>query len=184
MSFDIGINFRASAGFVTDGANETYSLGETYPQTRGGVTFGWDLDATPRDRNAGVDRRLAGMNSTVDGNDRTFRLDLPAAGQYTIRLAMGDIDNGSVNSKVVIKDNVTTLLTIGPHSTGVDEFYDAADASYSSANWPTSNTGAVLTFASTTLNLVVDGVPAVSNSVVAHLRVTSVDSGGYLLVAN
>ncbi len=181
---DVIIDFRASAGFVTDPAGGTYSLGETYPTTRGGVTFGWSAPATPRDRNAGVDPRLAGINRTESGVNNDFRLDLPSAGDYAIRLAMGDMDNGSVNSKVIIKDNTTTLITIGPHTTGVDQFYDAADASYTSAAWPGSNSPVTKTFATTTLIMSLIGVAGVSDAVIASLQITSVSSAGYLLVKN
>ena len=49
-----------TAGFVTDGANETYTKAlDVYPVTRGGVTFGADENLSSADRDAGVDRERA-----------------------------------------------------------------------------------------------------------------------------
>jgi hypothetical protein len=100
LSWDKGFNFRQTSGFVTDGANETYVLsGDSYPATRNGVTFGWeDAPSGDRDRNSGIDRRLAGMNfvsSAAGASAYRFRVDLPAAGDYAVRLAIGDEANGS-----------------------------------------------------------------------------------------
>ena len=78
----VGINFRATAGFVTDGAGETYSLGEAYPVTRGGQTFGFDANITAdaRDRGGTSVNKLAGK---VAAPSRTFRWDLPSTGSHT-----------------------------------------------------------------------------------------------------
>jgi hypothetical protein len=69
MPFDIGINFRASSGFVTDGSGEVPWPGEPYPTTKTAgsgqsVPAGWNvgLPANTRDWDAGNDRRLAGIN--------------------------------------------------------------------------------------------------------------------------
>src|SRR5690349_3422013 len=93
-AFSAGLNCRATSGFVTDAAPDTYCLAtDAYPVTRGGITFGYDsltnIDA--RDRNSGVDPQLAGLNFIVNsGASVTLRLDLPSTGNYSIRLAMGD----------------------------------------------------------------------------------------------
>lgn len=61
----IGVNFRNTAGLVTDGANETYSLcnSDVYATSRAGFNLGrtgGSID-TQRDREATADRRLAGV---------------------------------------------------------------------------------------------------------------------------
>src|SRR5215813_6529220 len=104
--FDFGINFRASAGFVADGANETYCLAENYPTARGGAMFGWTSGApSARDRTTSADRRLAGMNF-VSGSQGTFRIDLPAPGTYDVRLAIGETDNPQ-HAAIEVYDNTT-----------------------------------------------------------------------------
>jgi hypothetical protein len=150
----ICINFRATSGFVTDGADQTYCLGEAYPTTRAGWAFG--ITSTPggsagtADRNSGVDPRLAGINyDTAQGNIWVFRIDLPAPGNYNIRLALGDDAVGFDQNKITVKDNASTILTVGPHTTHAGSFYDASGVEYSAANWPSNNTPVIVTFAST-----------------------------------
>lgn len=181
MSWDKGFNFRGTSGFVTDGANETYVLlADTYPQTRNTVTFGWTgAPYSSEDGSASDDRRLAGQNTIDPGHTETFRVDLPSAGAYTVRLAMGHhtYGAGAPGMEIVIKDDTTALLTIGPHPTTAANYYDAADASYSAAAWPGSNTASgSLTFATTTMNVVVDGGP--DYAAIAHLFVSQVSGGG------
>ncbi len=176
MPFDCGINFRATSGFVTDGANETYSIGGVdtsfYPITRAGFTFGWVSSGAgldQRDRNAGVDRRLAGIVfSSVPGD--YFRLDLPSTGNYDIHLALGD-DSGGNPVEWKLQDT-TTLLATYTGTPGAGNFQDASGATLSAANWPGSEAPlANQTFATTQLRLVVNGS---GNNVVAHLRVVAV----------
>ncbi|HLM66577.1 MAG TPA: hypothetical protein VK358_03575, partial [Longimicrobium sp.] len=76
MAWNIGINFRATAGYVADGPGETYSVADAYPVTRGGATFGWTvLPSSGRDRDSSQDRRLAGINQMLNGTGvAEFRL--------------------------------------------------------------------------------------------------------------
>ncbi len=172
MPFDAGINFRASSGFVTDGTNETYCLGgsDAYPTARGGFTFGWVTSFTDvRDRNAGVDRRLAGINFCPQIGDY-FRLDLPSTGNYDIHLALGD-DSGGNPVEWKLQDT-TTLLATYTGTPGSGNFQDASGATLSAANWPGSEAPlANKTFATTQVRLVANGT---GNNVVAHLRVVAV----------
>lgn len=173
----IGINFRGSSGYVSDGAGETYCLGsDTYPTTRGGFTFGWeDAPGGGIDRDATNDARLAGINYAPTAGTR-WRLDLPATGDYLIRLAIGDAASGQGN-KFLVKDDGTLLLTRGIHNTsGADRFFDAAGVEYTDATWPGSNTGASLTFATTILRLVAD--TSFGNNCIAHLYAEQVGGGG------
>src|SRR5262245_29425693 len=98
-----GWNFRNTSGFITDGTNQTYALYnefERYPissRTIGGeaVTFGWVeafsgsnmLGGADRSNTGGIDPRFAGVNYSPPGSFATFRVDLPEAGTYDIRIA-------------------------------------------------------------------------------------------------
>src|SRR3990167_6684343 len=90
MAWDKGFDFRNTSAYVTDPADHTYVLHtETYPTTRNGVTFGWSAGTIDsRDRDSGIDARLAGIN--FGAATGTFRVDLPATGDYDVRIASGD----------------------------------------------------------------------------------------------
>lgn len=183
MTLDIGINFRATAAYVTDGANETYCLADAYPTTRGGVTFGWTT-ATPdgtRNRNASLDRRLAGVNRTWNNAAQIrFQLDLPASGAYDVHLALGDyIGEGYLYGQIL--DDAAPLITIDDaNGTTGGSFDDATGAGYSAAAWPGSEQPTRVTFATQTLRLAIGtgtaGTP--DSSTIAHLRVVQVAPSG------
>ena len=147
-----GINVRATSGYVTDGSGETYSLGEAYPTTRGGLTFGWDANLTSasRDRNAGNDRRLAGIIfwSNGAGYVKTFRIDLPSTGDWIIRAAFGDA-SATQQHYVSFRDNATTFASFSNVATGANEFADASGVVRTHAAWPGSNASISRTFGST-----------------------------------
>lgn len=191
-SFVIGINFRDSSGYVTDGTDETYCLGEgdAYPTTRAGVDFGWNSingDAG-RDRDSGVDRRLAGRNGQENtGTQAEFQLDLPQAGDYNIRLALGDATGTENYQRVDIYDDSTLLFSIvDTDGTTGGTFDDATGTNYSAANWPGSNTAVTHTFATTTLILKLGSTSAQANtSTIAHLFVElAAASGAYAIDAD
>lgn len=174
-----GFNFRDSSGFVTDGANETYAISEDYPQTRNGITFGYTArpNLNTRDRNSGNDRRLAGCHFNAGGVDSVFRVDLPSAGSWDIRLALGDASNGQVIN-IELKDNTTSLLTIvNVDTTAANNFLDATGAILSAANWPANNTKVTKTFASTILNLIIK-TPTSAASAVAHMLISQSAAAG------
>jgi hypothetical protein len=172
----IGINFRATSGYVTDGAGETYCVGDSYPTTRGGWTFGWTATGNfdIRDRDSAIDRRLAGTNlQWNDGTQSTFRLDLPASGQRDIRLALGDTISESYQY-CQIKDGTTVLLTTDDSNGNASyEWVDASAVARTQVTWPTSNVAVPLTFTGTILNLIL-GPPTAqgaNHSDIAHLNV-------------
>src|SRR5262245_51825396 len=112
MAWVKGLNFRNSAGFVTDAADDTYVIetspgsgnGEAYPVTRNGVTFGYttaNSNVQVRDRNSGNNAKLAGMHFPAGESPvNKVRVDLTAAGQYNVRLAMGDPSYSRTGMKV------------------------------------------------------------------------------------
>lgn len=170
---DIAINFRNSAGYATDDATETHALvTESYQTVRGGESFGISNGTVSfADRDAALDRRLAGImfGESAAGIASRFRIDLPAAGVYTVYLAMGDGASGQSSAKVIIKDDTTTKITIGPHNTLEDEFYDASDVNRTAAAWPGSNVGVNVTFASAICNIDM-GDGAGHNGMITHIR--------------
>lgn len=179
MSWDKGFNFRSTSGFVTDGTNETYVIGDDYPVTRNGVTFGWTAKGLfdKRDRDSGVDRRLAGLNfNTNDGTQSTFQIDLPAIGDYTIRLALGDQSNPQGYQYWKLLDNTTVLATIDDtNGTAGAAFDDATGVQRITADWPTLNVAITQTFATTTLKVVIGSPGAQADSTtIAHLFVSQV----------
>lgn len=137
-----GINFRETSGFISDGTGETYCIEDAYTGSviRGGLTFGWTglPPGNSRDRNAGIDRRLAGINYVSNGSAAVpFRVNLPdGAGTYDIWLSLGD-NNAAHSYKCVVKDNSTTVATIGPTTTGSsDRYVDAVDTIRTSTTMP------------------------------------------------
>ncbi len=174
MPLDVGLNFRANSGYVTDGANETYALADAYPTTRGGITFGWENVGTSspqsRDRNSAIDRRLAGIVFTT-ALGGTFRIDLPNTGTYQIHCALGDPEGSGIASYYVIKDNASAIATI---SGATNNWVDATGATRSSANWPANEVSIQATFASTILRFSANsGV----TDAIGHIRVVEIVSG-------
>lgn len=174
---DIGINFRNTSGYVTDGADETYSLGEVYPVTRGGYTFGWSVDrtGTSLDRSSSVDRRLAGMVYSGDPS-HYFRLDLSATGNYDVRVAAGDSISNANPVDWDFKDNTTTLFSTSGTPPASGDFKDATDTTRTTAAWPGSNVAQSVTFSTTQLRAYVAG--ASGNRVIAHIRAVSAATPG------
>lgn len=149
---DVGVNFRATAGYVTDGAGQTYCTADSYPVTRGGATFGWETAGIDtRDRNNAIDVRLAGINFTGAGGD-SWRIDLTATGSYDIRLALGDASNAQTITCEVY-DNATLKATISGTTSGALRWFDATGVERTDVTWPTSNAAITHTFASTILRL-------------------------------
>ena len=150
--FEIGLNFRATSGYATDGTNETYVLaGDTYPTTRGGVTFGYTggmPSGNGRNRSTSVDRRLAGMHFDSSTADAVFRLDLPAAGSYEVRMALGESTLANTHGGD-LTDGVSTLISI-PNASNSTPFTDSTNVAHTSGNWPTNNNPAAVTFTTTT----------------------------------
>src|SRR5678816_4027126 len=138
---DMGFNFRATSGFVTDGAEQTYVLtADTYPTTRGGFTFGWVIlndSPTAVDRDSGIDVRLAGINYLPGYggvgilSQSYFRVDLPTTGSYTIHLALGDTFS-KTNMRGEVRDSATDLaFVVDAASLSANHWLDATDTDLS-----------------------------------------------------
>ena len=174
---DYGFNFRATSGFVVDGANETYSLGAVYPETRNGITFGWStsMASGARDRVNTFDQRIAGnvQQDNSAGVQSTFQVDLPAPGDYLIRLALGDTSSQFFMC-VEVRDGSTAYITLFGIVNGGSTWADTTGTLYSDANWPSLNAPTTITFVGTTLNLVLgSSSPQSNSSPIAHLFVST-----------
>lgn len=176
-AFTALLNFRDTAGYVTDGTGQTYVLEtDVYPTTRNGLTFGWTSPvsgSTGADRNAAADPRLAGIN--YDSNQFTspslFRLDLPSAGTYAVDGALGD-DFGQSNLTYVVKDNATDKINLGPFSLAGGHYSDFHGTDFASrAAWIAGHSPVSVAFASTALIFSMQG----QSAVIAHLSVTKVN---------
>lgn len=176
MTLPVKFNFRATAAYVTDAAN-TYpelfdngGMSTAYPKTDGGIVHGWEVQSGigfTRDRNSGNDARLAGIGWAIAVGD-TYRIDLPAAGSYSIGLAIGD-PNVTAPCNWTLKDGTTSLKVLSGSTSGANTFKDANGTEHTAANWPTNNTEFVGTFATTTLRLVATSADAR----IAHISVTA-----------
>lgn len=183
---EIGIDFRDSAGYVTDPANHTYCLGDadTYPVTRGGATFGWvssDGDSG-RDRDTSIPR-LAGSNSNAnDGAPGEFKLDLTSSGTKTVCIALGDMTSDArCYQYAEILDNTTSKFTVDVNGdcastpTAAGHFVDSTGTDFAAASFFAGQVCQTVTFATTTM-VVKLGTPGADsgNSTIAHLSVTDV----------
>jgi hypothetical protein len=172
------INFRATEEFVVDGSNETFCIADTYPVTRSGVTFGWTTPpSSGRDRNGSVDRRFAGMNQKLNtGVDAVFRIDLPAAGNYELRLAFGDVSFGQGYLRAEILDGSTSrALIVQPIGSGGEQFIDASGVTRNMSDWPSMNTPITVAMSGTVLNIRLGSIDSqVDASKIAHLHIKKV----------
>jgi len=191
VAFAQGIDFRAtvnSAGavppsFVGDPVDCDWdnagSSANNYPRlTAQGNTVGWDnavghIDGS-RDRDNTIDPRLAGMvylqNHTTPA---IFYMDLPAPGDYTINLAIGDAVYQQVYQNFTVYDNTTPLFSA--NNIGGTIFADAHGNYLTAAQWPTNNVGVSRTFTSTKFALLIGG-DASGTTTIAHLHVQSAAS--------
>lgn len=180
MSWDKGFNFRSTSGFVTDGTNETYVLlTDVYPTTRNGVTFGGDtfpFDVV--DRNASLDRRLAGIHYHMnDGSAQSlFRVDLPSATDYEIRLALGDTASQGYHYAQVRDDTSALFTVIDTNGTAADRWDDSTGTEWTDATWPGSNVATIGSFSSTIFWLAYGTPDAQSASTcVSHIFISQAD---------
>ena len=154
--FEQGINFRATADYVTDISPDTYEISESvnYPRTTPqGNSVGWEAAPTGiqvRNRNAGNNPELAGCNFiNLDSEIGKYRIDLIAAGTYSIRWAAGEANYAaSVVASLYDDSSLLTALSTGSTS-AAQRFKDATDTEYTNVTWPTDNTAISQVFAST-----------------------------------
>jgi hypothetical protein len=190
-----GFDFRSTLAFVSDPANTQDVLGEAYPQTTtiGGdsVVWGWkqatgisscggsDNSAPLKaDRSAAVDVRLAGINYGNQMHCTIFRVDLPATGSYTLRIANGDQGSGQTNT-LTIYDGTTSLWVVSSAvSLSSNQYIDATGVTRTSDTlWVSNNVSKTLTFSTTTLYVVLNDGSANAFTTLAYVQVTQ-NAGG------
>lgn len=200
MPFDLGFNFRETAGFVTDPSYAVPVLVENYPHTYTNadgksINAGWGPagphgGANGLNRSAANDPRIAGINYVncfaFDTNPNTFTVDLgsgsaPGAGVYLVDIASGDQAAGRTGSNFVLYDNTTPLISSGKFSPAADHYLDATLTDVAGgAVWNGSQ--ASKPFATTTVNLTVNEIVAglgEDYTMIAHLRLTLVPSAAH-----
>ena len=176
MSFPQGINFRATAGYVTDGSNEYGEIATTanYPTTSTqGNNVGWETAPSgTRDRNNLLDVRLAGIHFGDNATLRDYRIDLSGTGSWISRLGAGDASSVQ-NNKVELFDTASSLGVLTDQQTGAAGFADAVDVEHLAVNWPGSNSPATDTFTTTICRFRLGGQSGGGNGVFAHVYVES-----------
>lgn len=144
MTIIVGVDFRATAGFVTEpNGNYTKDLLDgtiTYPVSFGTTTIGWEDTnvSVTRDRNAGNNARIAGMASAT--TVASYRIDLPSAGTYSIQVAVGEASYARSNQKLEIFDDASSILILSGNTGASNSFIAADNNVYTAANWVAANT--------------------------------------------
>lgn len=176
-----GIDFRSTSGFVTDPANNTYSLSEAYPTTRGGLTFGWIVSqaGNARDRLNTNDARIAGMVFFTASNAESFRIDLPATGSYDVGCAMGDPSNAQGVQYIEIFDNTTSLVSMqSAAGTSANQFYDLSGVLRTQASFFANQVLSNVTFSTTTMKVKIGKAAVGSSHCLSHLDINQSGGGG------
>ena len=166
-SYNIGFDFWSSSGRGTLQGTDTYVLvGDTYPTSRGGATFGWVAPPLRYDDNTSeTDSRL--LSSALSAfTPSTFEVSGLPSGTYKLWTAIGE--EGGRTNDATFKDGTTTILTVS----GANDFYfflDASGANIVGTSWASSGGGtpATVTINSGILNIIM----AQSNPTgIAYLR--------------
>lgn len=180
-SFNQGVDFRASCGYVSDPALtacETAAANYPHSPTAGNSTaIGWSNASAmnPTDRNNAVDPRLAGINFSANGSTNTYTVALGRSGAtFDVTLALGDMGFGSAG-RVQVFDGASNLLDITWSTAPTAAlFVDAANNTWTSVTWPGSNVVASLTFAGSSAAFTFPGATCNGSSAnfcqIAHLR--------------
>ena len=179
-------NFRNTLAYVTDGANAIFvndAFG-AYPQTKtiGGesVDCGWEIalfSGNSRDRSTTPDVRIAGLvfSPSGIGNNPTFRVDLPSAGNFIIDLAAGDPVNSNV-TKIEIRDTSTVLISI-PETSTAAELIDATGVKRTSpSDWVANHVTSQQNFATTIFRIAMME-PSASNTCLSHFSIEQAPGG-------
>jgi hypothetical protein len=185
MPFAASINFRGSSGWVTDASGQTYCLGDAYPTTRAGLTFGWGgfTDIADRDNAAPSVPEFAGINYRSDAaGSRDFRLDLPGPGSYAVRLAIGDAAIGQTDQycRVLDSDGTTVLATpVAGAAVGTGQYWDASGVLRADATaWRASNAPATVTITGDHIFIRIADPAGAGYTTIAHLEVAGAGGGG------
>lgn len=173
--YEQGINFRATEAYRQDIPPDTFEIGDTanYPRiTPQGNTVGWEVGPTggTRNRTTTPIAKLGGIHFATNavGGESTYRLDLPKAGWYEIRIAMGDSGYSSIANASVYDGDSLIHTVIENETTGSGWYADAKGIIWTWREWPTQNTPIYVYVSSGILRLKIGGGGASNNSCVAH----------------
>ncbi len=179
MAYPQGINFRATLAFVTDGASEAFEITSgvvNYPHTSAqGNNVGWETATSldVRDRNSGVDVRLAGINFVSNPSTSDYRLDLSATGSWDINLAAGDYTYAQGPIKVEVFDTAASLGVLCNATTSAGQrWLDAKGTELNATTWPSSNVAQSVTFTTTICRIRLGGAASAS-STISHVKLTA-----------
>jgi len=193
MPFDFAWDARNSDPFVTDPSyadylNSSFAYPTTFTNGDGlSINAGWDTTPTGANSIAsGNDPRIAGYNyKTNDGTGATFKADLssgsaPGAGNYTVDIALGAIDQ-ALTQTAKLFDNTTLVDDLSNGGSGyaraVNHWVDANAGDITATTSWTGPTKSV-TFATTTVKLLIGGDNIGSVTCLAHFRLTLQEAGG------
>lgn len=161
MALPQGIPFRQTLAYVTDNSYDDPELtnggNPSYPRTTAqGISVGWETSSTQyqqRNQNSANDSRIAGVCNIEQTGAHDYRVDLPSAGTYEIRLAAGD----NAYARPVAWEVFDTSSSLGALATGStsasQRYKDATDTEYTRLTWAGSNAAASKTFATTIFRL-------------------------------
>lgn len=182
-SWRVGLNFRSTELWRTDGADETYVLAnESSPTTRktsngNEVTFVWSSTYDVRAANRSVtEPRLGGAVYVDTPWVYTLIITLPTAGTYSVRMAVGHVDGG-VTPITYLKDNGSTLITVTGALSTTYRWLDATSTEYNEADWIKNNTAATVVFTTTVCQLVL-GTGTPWTGFISHLYLELVSAPG------
>lgn len=187
-AFDMGFDFRNTAGFVTDAAYGVPALDDAYPHTytnANGVSInaGWDGSVGAQDRVGTNDPRIAGIAYRPNtGTAKLFKVDLasgsaPGAGTYLVDVAIGGINDAQVVQNFKVLDDATVLIdgTNGGagYSIASGHFIDATLTDVTaSVTWTGTQVSKV--FATTTAQIGTGWLVSGDNVLLNHFRLTQV----------
>jgi hypothetical protein len=186
MAFPAKIDFRNTAAFGGgNDAGETHCIAaggggmEAYATPlRDGFNMGFTTNAFSagsRDRSTVPAAKFAGIAFNEAANQCTFKLELDATGQHTIRAALGDYDNAQT---VVVQflDDTSVISTITSSTSAADRFLDATGVERTSANWDANNVALTHTFTTNILNVKIGNNAATATGFISYLEVSAVIS--------
>lgn len=181
----ITFNFRSSgACALPDGTATVIHHNTEYSSPGAGFTSGVNMQHTNW-CDAVSDVRLAGhiRNNTSFSEQVTFRVDLPAAGEYEICAAFGDrywVNESTNILSVKIRDDLAEVyaVTVDPSGKSANQWYDIAGNLHAAADWASSQTCVTREFATTIFNLDLCTGSTVECQGISHLSITPLDSPG------
>ena len=189
MTFPQGIYFRATDNQTdpTDCDASVSISSADYPVTSAqGNTVGWEDTSSgsrnSRDRDVATDVKLKGLHFAPQALVGTFRIDLPATGNYKFRAALGD-DSSEHNCRIQVLDTSTVKIDSDPGTVPTGNFSDIAGTIHTtSALWTSNNAlSASQSFSTTICRFKIgnsSGGSADPNTVVAFVYVESAGGGG------